>query len=184
MRLLTTEPQGRKLSFYFNSVLGFPSFQMGGRDVLLLLTWIPACLCPDHGVFVKITDPSHHQPLPPSSWGDVEGPHSLPAHLGCSCPELSPSCAPSTVPCPRGTEGTCKMSEGLASRILLMNQPLRCISDFRKCIRWEDLERSHPFIEQTILASSPSSTRAPHQHCRAGEIEVGRMQPPTFKLSV
>ena len=46
----------------------------------------------------------------------------------------------------------------LASRILLMNQPPQktpATSDFMKRSRWEDLERSHPFIELNILESSP-----------------------------
>lgn len=46
----------------------------------------------------------------------------------------------------------------LASRILLMNQPPQKTpdtSDFMKRSGWEDLERSHPFIELNILESSP-----------------------------
>lgn len=58
-------------------------------------------------------------------------------------------------------EGEVKAAQliALSSRILLMNQPPQKTpdtSDFMKHSRWEDLERSHPFIElNTLEESSP-----------------------------
>lgn len=70
---------------------------------------------------------------------------------------------------PRG-EGEVKAAQliALASRILLMNQPPQKaadIWDFVESSRWEDLERSHPFIELNIPECSPRLSRdeATHQ---------------------
>lgn len=80
---------------------------------------------------------------------------------------------------PRRHQGSPPQGEGevkaaLASRILLMNQPPQKapdIWDFVERGRWEDLERSHPFIELNIPECSPRLSRDETTH-QPGERQV------------